>query len=110
MHFKKKLWIGILLLTLLTPLGIIIPEKFKAGDAWGEWSFETIKKDLGFAPEKLKQNSEIWKAPVPDYNFGKEESAFPVRIVSYIVSGIIGIAVIALLVFVLKKIIIKYEK
>jgi hypothetical protein len=32
--FQKKLWIGLAIMALLTPLGIYLPKKFNAGDAW----------------------------------------------------------------------------
>ena len=69
---QKKLWIGLLILSLLTPLGIILPEKFKAGGAWGEWGPEELEKLIGYVPKGLKRLADLWKAPVPDYNFGGE--------------------------------------
>ena len=109
LQMKKKLWIGIIILALLTPLGIILPEKFNAGDAWGEWSADTIGELLGFVPVKLKENSDIWKAPVPDYNLGSEDSSFLVQALSYIFSAIIGIIIIILIMLGFRKFIIKNE-
>jgi cobalt/nickel transport protein len=51
--FQKKLLVILAIVALLSPIGIILPEKFKAGDAWGEWSAETIHKLVGFIPERL---------------------------------------------------------
>jgi cobalt/nickel transport protein len=104
MDLKKKLWIGILVLALLSPIGIVLPLVFDGGDAWGEWSTETIEKLVGFIPEKLKANSDIWKAPIPDYNLGSEKSPLYVQIFSYIFSGIVGVAIISLLMYAVKKI------
>ncbi|MGD0919371.1 MAG: hypothetical protein ABSB22_23255 [Thermodesulfobacteriota bacterium] len=53
--FQKRLWIGLFILALLTPLGVILPEKFNAGDAWGEWGPETLEKLLGYVPDGLKR-------------------------------------------------------
>jgi len=39
----NKLWIGLGILILFLPLGLFLPSLFKAGDAWGEWSMETVK-------------------------------------------------------------------
>jgi cobalt/nickel transport protein len=105
MELKGKLWIGLLILTLLSPIGIVLPMVFDAEDAWGEWSVETIEKLIGFIPEKLKTNADLWKAPVPDYNLGSEESPLYTRILSYIFSGILGIGIIAFVMLALKKII-----
>ena len=37
MKIITKLWIGMIVLICLSPLGLLIPEHFKAGAAWGEW-------------------------------------------------------------------------
>lgn len=91
--FQKRLWIGLLILALLTPLGIILPERFKAGEAWGEWGTEKLEKLLGYLPEGLKKWADFWKAPIPDYNLGGEEASMTVQVLSYVVSGLLGIAI-----------------
>jgi cobalt/nickel transport protein len=105
MKFEKKLWIGLLVLIILSPLGIILPMIFDAGDAWGEWSVETVEKLTGFIPEKLKADSDIWHSPIPDYNLGNENSSLTLKIVSYIFSGLIGVGLICGFMYLLKKII-----
>ena len=37
MRTTSKLWLGVIILAFLSPLGLLLPEYFKAGDAWGEW-------------------------------------------------------------------------
>jgi cobalt/nickel transport protein len=108
--FDKRLWVGLLVMALLTPLGIYLPERFKAGDAWGEWGTDRLQELLGYVPEGLRKMAEFWKAPVPDYNFGGENAAFGVQVISYIMSGIIGIAVAALLIYLITKLLVKHEK
>jgi cobalt/nickel transport protein len=108
--FDKRLWIGLLVMVLLTPLGIYLPERFKAGDAWGEWGTDRLQELLGYVPEGLRKMAEFWKAPVPDYNFGGENAAFGTQIISYIISGIIGVAAGAILIYVITKFLIKHEK
>ena len=105
MMLKKKLWIGIILLILLTPVGIMLPLVFDGGDAWGEWSAETVEKLVGFIPEKLQLNSELWHAPIQDYNLGSEESPLNFQILSYVLSAIVGVGLIAALTLVIKRII-----
>jgi cobalt/nickel transport protein len=109
-RFQKKLWIGLAIMALLTPLGIYLPEKFKSGDAWGEWGTDKIRELLGYVPGGLKKLSDFWKAPVPDYNFGGENAAMSTQIISYILSGIIGIAAVALVIYLITKFVIKHEK
>ncbi len=107
---QKKLWIGLLILTLLTPLGIILPEKFKAGGAWGEWGPEELKKLIGYMPEGLKRLSDLWKAPVPDYNFGGEGASLTSQVISYIVSGLIGILAVGIVIYLISKVVVRNEK
>jgi cobalt/nickel transport protein len=109
-RFQKKLWTGLAIMALLTPLGIYLPEKFKAGDAWGEWGTDKIQELLGYVPAGLKNLADFWKAPVPDYSFGGENAAMSTQIISYIISGIIGIAAGAVLIYVITKFLIKHEK
>jgi cobalt/nickel transport protein len=107
---QKRLWIGLIILTLLSPLGIILPEKFKAGDAWGEWGTDTLEKLLGYVPEGLKKYSELWKAPIPDYNLGGDGATMGVQMLSYVLSGFIGILAVGLIVFAIAKLLAKHEK
>ncbi len=107
---QKKLWIGLLILTLLTPLGIILPEKFKAGGAWGEWAPAELGKLIGYVPKGLKRLADLWKAPVPDYNFSREGASLTTQVLSYLVSGLIGVLVVGLAIYVIAKVIVKNEK
>jgi cobalt/nickel transport protein len=104
---QKKLWIGLFILALLTPLGVILPEKFGAAGAWGEWGPEKLKRLVGYMPEGLKKLSELWKAPLPDYSFGGEGASTTVQILSYVASGLIGILAIGLVIFVISRVILR---
>jgi cobalt/nickel transport protein len=108
--YQKKLWIGLLILALLTPLGVILPEKFKAGGAWGEWGPEELKKLIGYVPEGLKRLADLWKAPVPDYSFGREGASMTVQVLSYIVSGLIGVLAVGVVIYLISKVIVRNEK
>ncbi|MBF0564556.1 MAG: PDGLE domain-containing protein [Nitrospirae bacterium] len=105
-----KLWTGLLILALLTPLGVILPKAFNAGDAWGEWGIDKLEKLVGYAPEGLKKLSDLWKAPIPDYNFGGEKASMAVQVISYVASGLIGILVISLVMYVISRFIAKNGK
>jgi hypothetical protein len=108
--FQKRLWIGLFILALLTPLGVILPEKFNAGDAWGEWGPETLEKLLGYVPDGLKRLADLWKAPIPDYNFGGENATLTVQAISYILSGLLGIVAVGLAVYVISRLIVRSGK
>ncbi len=107
---QKSLWIGLIVLAFLSPLGIILPEMYKAEDAWGEWSSETLQKVLGYVPEGLRKYSDIWKAPVPEYSFGGPGTTSTQQILYYILSGLLGILIAGLVVYGLEKLLVKHEK
>ena len=88
-----KLWIGIAILIILSPVGLILPKLFKAGGAWGEWGSDEIEKIAGYVPHGLKKLSELWKAPIPGYAFSGWDKGFK-SYAGYIFSGIIGAALV----------------
>lgn len=108
-RFEKKLWLGLFVLALLSPLGIILPEKFGAEGAWGEWEVGALEKLLGYVPEGLKKTADIWTAPIRNYNFGGEDAVLSTRIISYIVSAFIGILLACIIVFIISRL-LKHEK
>ncbi|OPY05952.1 MAG: Fused nickel transport protein NikMN [Syntrophus sp. PtaB.Bin001] len=107
---RNRLWIALFVLAFLSPVGIILPEKFKAGDAWGEWGTDTLKQLLGYVPTGLEKYAEIWRAPIPDYNFWGEGAAMSQQIIAYIVSGLLGILMTASVVYILSKVIFRRER
>lgn len=88
-----RLWIMIAVLAVLTPVGLALPEYFKAGAAWGEWGAEEIMELVGYVPAGLMKLSSFWSAPIPDYAFkGWEDKALPAISFSYIISALAGAA------------------
>ncbi|MDP2167438.1 MAG: hypothetical protein Q8J64_03805 [Thermodesulfovibrionales bacterium] len=102
----KKLWIGIIVMILLSPIGLLLPELFKAGGAWGEWGPDEIEKISGYVPEGLRRLSEFWKSPFPDYTVRGWEEGFR-GYASYIFTGIIGVLLVVLIAYALGKILTK---
>jgi len=94
---KYIIFIGILL--VLCPLGLILPHYFKAGDAWGEWSVESVKQQTGHEPEGMKKTANLFSAPIPDYSMGKENDPLSKRSLNYIISGLIGTGIILIITF-----------
>jgi len=105
-----KLWIGIIVLVLLSPLGLILPAKFGAGSAWGEWSTEEIHKLIGYVPSGMSKSGNSWKAPMPDYSFKGQENA-PMRSmsISYIIAGVLGVAIVTALSILIGKVLANRE-
>ncbi len=97
MKITTKLWIGMAVLIILSPLGLILPEHFKAGAAWGEWGTDEMQKLVGYIPQGLEKLSSLWNAPLPDYAFkGWEEKGLPHLSFAYVISAIVGIGIITL--------------
>lgn len=103
MAATKKLWIGICVLALLSPLGLILPALFGAGGAWGEWGLEQIEKLAGQVPEGMKKLSHIWQAPMSDYAVPGQGQSLVHKSLGYLAAAIIGIALTAGLAYLLAR-------
>ena len=104
MRIISKLWIFIGGLIVLSPLGLLLPEHFKAGSAWGEWGVDEIRQMVGYIPKGLEKLSSLWSAPIPDYTFkGWEGKSFLSLSFAYIFSAAIGIIVCVGVVLILGK-------
>ncbi len=108
-NINKKLAIGLLFLILLSPAGIFLPELFNAGDAWGEWSVETIEQLTGFIPAGMKKMAALWSAPIPDYTLNANNESMLRQSVYYILSAFVGVSLITLITFVIYKLMPKKE-
>jgi cobalt/nickel transport protein len=100
----SKLWVLLAILVIVTPIGLALPEYFKAGAAWGEWGLDEIKALAGYLPKGLERLSGLWSAPIPDYAFkGWEGKALSNLSVAYVISAIAGVFVTAILIFIIGK-------
>ena len=96
MKTTTKLWIGLAVLCVLSPLGLILPDHFKAGSAWGEWGANEMQGMIGYVPAEMKHLGELWSPPLPDYAFkGQENAPLSKLSLSYIVSALVGVAGVA---------------
>ena len=96
-----KLWILMAVLIVLTPIGIILPQYFKSGAAWGEWTKDEMKALAGYLPKGIEKLSSLWNAPMPGYARDG---------LGYLISAILGVAVIAGVIFIAGKFLNKNEK
>jgi hypothetical protein len=95
MKQNKRLWWGLAILIFLSPVGLILPEVFKSGPAWGEWSLGEIEKMVGFIPEGLRKLADLWPAPLPEYNVASwEGKGLFHSSLGYILSGFLGVAAV----------------
>jgi cobalt/nickel transport protein len=107
---QKKILVILLSLCLIAPIGIMLPVFFNAGDAWGEWSAQTVKELVGYVPKGLAKYTDIWKAPLPDYTINTRDKSIIHRSGYYIVSGIIGATLTYIAMLLISKLIVRNGK
>jgi hypothetical protein len=107
---QKRILIMLLVLCLITPLGILLPAFFNTGEAWGEWSAQTVKEFTGYVPQGLAKYSDAWKAPLADYTVSTGDKSVVHQSGFYIVSGIIGSTLTYVVMLIISKLIIRDEK
>ena len=82
------LWGTLGVLALATPIGLLA-----SGTAWGEWGVAELKNlGLGSIPSGIQRFAHWWPAPLPEYGFPRMGA-----IIGYILSAVVGIVLIALL-------------
>lgn len=101
---SRRLWAGLGLLLVLSPLGLLA-----AGSAWAEWSpadlaDPTVRTAIAAAsggadlpaevPTGLARLAALWTAPLPDYAPAFLRSAT----MGYLISGLVGVGLIVLMV------------
>ena len=103
-----RILVVLALLILACPVGLILPEVFKAGGAWGEGSPEEVGKSVGYVPEGLKRLSELWSAPMPDYSVkGLESAGRAGTSIFYVISAVLGVAVCGVAIFFIGKLLLR---
>ena len=87
----RWLWVGMIVLILLSPIGLLAP-----GTAWGEWGAEELV-DLGLPaiPAGLEKLSSLWGAPLAEYEIPLLGNAS----LGYVLSAFVGILVVGLVVW-----------
>jgi cobalt/nickel transport system permease protein len=87
----RALWIGLGVLIVATPLGLLAP-----GTAWGEWSSQELAvRGLGFVPEGLAKLESLWGAPLARYDLPALGNAN----LGYVLSAVLGIVLVALVIW-----------
>lgn len=105
-----KLWLLIIILIILAPIGLMLPEYFKAGAAWGEWGIDEIRQLAGYIPRGLERIASLWNAPMPDYAFKNwDKKPLPAMSLAYIISAVAGILVIVIVMLAIGKFLAKKE-
>ena len=94
------LWGALGLVALATPIGLLA-----SGTAWGEWGVDELKDlGLGFIPSGVDRFAEWWPAPLPDYGIPRVGA-----VVGYVLCAFIGIALVAALILLLGRVLIRKD-
>ena len=109
-NLQRKILIILLLLCFITPVGILLPMVFHAGDAWGEWSAQTLKDLIGYVPKGLAKYSDVWTAPLPDYTVNMSDPSIVHQSGYYVVSGILGATIAYITMLLISRLIVKNGK
>ena len=104
MKITSKFLIGIAILIILSPVGLILPEHFKAGSAWGEWGADEMQKLVGYVPKGLEKLSSLWKAPLSDYSFQGWDGSNLLQLgLAYLICAFIGVAAVVMIIRLITK-------
>lgn len=104
--FKKI----ILILIVLTPLGVILPDFINNHGTWGEWTNEEIHEMIGYIPVGIKSYSTIWSSFLADYSLNIEFKNKLFYIIEYLSCGLIGILTCYFITSLLFKTLVNVEK
>lgn len=97
----RKLWTALAVLIVLSPLGLIA-----TGTAFGEWGTDQLKDEIGFVPAGLAKFADVWHhVLLPDYSMPMLGSSTAGSVIGYILSAVIGVAIIAVVFTVFSKIV-----
>jgi cobalt/nickel transport protein len=107
---QKKILIILFVLCILAPIGILLPMFFNAGDAWGEWSAQTLKDLIGYVPKGLEKYSDLWNAPLSDYTLNGGDRSIAHQSGSYIIAGIAGATLAYVVMLIISKILVRNKK
>jgi len=91
MNQNKKLWWGLILLILLSPLGSFSPRSSGPVQP-GRMELGGNRKNARFHPEGLKKWTDLWSSPLPEYNVAAwEKKGLFHSSLGYILSGFLGL-------------------
>lgn len=87
-----KVLAALVVVAVVTPVGLYLPEIMKAGSSWGEWSLREIRSMIGYTPAGMQKTADTWKAPMPGYAPpGQEQAPLPRRSAYYVFSALAGL-------------------
>jgi len=101
----KPLLIPLGCLVVLTPLGLIA-----TGTAWGEWGGAELRQKLGYIPKGFAAAAGRWRPLLPGYSLPSVGGGAAGSIAGYVISAVVGMALIAGLILLTSKLIMRAQK
>jgi hypothetical protein len=93
----KTLLIGLIILCILVPLGIIAGGTSNpGGTAFGEWDPGTLASMLGYVPAGLANLTGLYHAPLPDYGTDLA-TTFVGQSLGYYLAAVVGMGLLGLI-------------
>ncbi|MDP4127294.1 MAG: cobalt transporter CbiM [Bacillota bacterium] len=100
-----KLILGIMVLIVLSPLGLLA-----SGTAWGEWSSKEVQSQLGYVPAGMEKLSSFWNhALLSDYGTPALAHSFWHQSLGYLLSAFVGLIAIGIIAFMIQNLFRKGE-
>ncbi|MGC7871186.1 cobalt transporter CbiM [Desulfosporosinus sp. SYSU MS00001] len=95
----RTLIIGLLVLAVLSPLGLLA-----SGTAWGEWGGEELQAKFGFIPNGLQKFGDFWHhAFLKDYGISGYDHTFWQQALGYLLSAFFGLLVIGMIALIVQR-------
>jgi len=101
----KRYWFALLAFAILSPLGLLAN-----GTAWGEWDTEGLKETLGYVPQGMEQLESFCQTLFPDYSMQFLGDSTLGQYAGYILSALIGSAIIYVVMLLIAKILVTSKK
>jgi len=102
----KMLLIGLIILGILVPLGIIAGGTANpGGTAFGEWSPDQLLALIGYVPAGYANLTGLYHAPLPDYGTDLA-STFVGQTLGYYLAAVVGMGVLALIFYFVGRVLI----
>ncbi|RJQ50816.1 MAG: cobalamin biosynthesis protein [Actinobacteria bacterium] len=100
---------GIAVLALLSPIGLILPAWLRAGAAWGEWSSDELRGLVGYVPRGLGRLEGVWRSLLPDYTVPGLGGPLGEQL-GYVISAFVGVGIVVGLTWLLGRALAKKER
>lgn len=101
----RKLTLGLVIIAVLSPVGILA-----TGTAWGEWGDKELQAKLGFLPSGFQNLSDFWKhAFFKGYTLTALDQTFWQQALGYLISAFAGLAIIGVLAIIIQRVMRKGE-